>query len=735
MNKKVNGLMLASITAVLALAGCGRNTTPKSSEKGDDTTSQHTSEESGETYSANATKAAEFVTNTWKGSDYLEIKQHQWEKLQTYYKGFTKTATTGTAPTVVQGTELRVAGGYQKTNEAISFQDATITKEGIKLADGVTYHTSDLKPTWAALQNQLGIKFKDVFKGSGSAEKEYKAWENNLEEVDIIAGSASLLVAAGSQGKVVDLNKYMDKLPNFKNYLDNNQIARLSITGSTEGDNKGAIYFSPYFDGVDDIERMPLIRADMVRKLLDGDTTYTGANRTVKTNGYNAYMPTSGSVEVDVSDSAGSVKKLTKDYSKYGNIIAKMNAESELTGDKAVQMFREYIDKTYAGHYANRSDLFLGYDAAWDADEMVALLRCAGASLNDSDGNPITPLYSRETGNNQRDVDLTRFAGSLFGARGLESRQDYLYFDTESKLHDARQEAKTYDAMERMHGLVTEGLVGLAAGSTSASCLEKDAGIMSYDYNQTQTVMNATKLQEGEEYIAIMVPVAKWSDGKKTEYKRFTESWRSVKTDGWAISAAGVEGNQAKLDAALALIDFAFSVQGQITMSYGPDSFIKVKDSSVTVKDWSDVAKKYETFNFNGTQMPVIKDETYKELQDLASGNYTNYARRYLGSTLNGFPKSQAFEYQCTNDIGKKGSAVIATAIGAGTLDHPVLAINEENMWYTSIPTTLPTTSPQTDALKALTDITANFSSSKGGTNVFYNLIATGATGVDTFNY
>ncbi len=741
MNKKVNGLMLASITAVLALAGCGRNTPTSSSEKGGDTPtsqqSQQTSEDKTqpETYSAKATKAAEFVAKTWKGTDYLEIKQHQWEKLQTYYKGLTKTATTGTAPKVVAGTELRVAGGYQKQNEAISFQDASITGEGITLADGVTYHTNDLKPTWAALEKQLGIEFKDLFKGSGSAEKEYKAWENNLEDVDIIAGSASVLVAAGSQGKVIDLNKYMDKLPNFKNYLDNNQIARLSITGSTEGDNKGAIYFSPYFDGVDDIERMPLIRADMVRKLLDGDTAYAGANRDVKTNGCTAYMPTSGKIEVEVSDSAGLVSKLTKDYSKYGNIVEKMNAESGLKGDKAVQMFRDYIDKTYAGHYTKRSDLFLGYDAAWDADEMVALLRCAGASLNDSDGNPITPLYSRETGNNQRDIDLTRFAGSLFGARGLESRQDYLYFDSTGTLHDARQEAKSYDAMERMHGLVTEGLVGLAAGSTSTSALEKDAGIMSYDYNQTQTVMNATKLQDGEEYIAIMVPVAKWSDGKKTEYKRFTESWRSVKTDGWAISAAGVEGNENKLNAALALIDFAFSVQGQITMSYGPDSFIKVKDSSVTVKDWDDVAEKYETFNFNGTQMPVIKDETYAELQKLTGGNYTNYARRYLGSTLNGFPKSQAFEYQCTNEIGKKGSAVLATAIGAGTISHPVLAINEDNMWYTSIPTTLPTTSAQTDSLKALTDITTNFSSSKGGINVLYNLLSTGETGVDTFKY
>ena len=139
-----------------------------------------------------------------------------------------------------------------------------------------------------------------------------------------------------------------------------------------------------------------------------------------------------------------------------------------------------------------------------------------------------------------------------------------------------------------------------------------------------------------------MVPVALWFDGTEGGvYMRFTESWRSVKTDGWAISKAGVEGNTDKLNAALALIDYAYSEAGQILMSYGPDEFIKTKaDGS------------YVTFNFNGKMMPVIADATYEELWDKAGGNYTNYARQYIGSTLS-FVKSQAFEYQCTHEVGK----------------------------------------------------------------------------------
>ena len=120
--------------------------------------------------------------------------------------------------------------------------------------------------------------------------------------------------------------------------------------------------------------------------------------------------------------------------------------------------------------------------------------------------------------------------------------------------------------------------------------LENDLGFMSYDYNQTQTIMNATKLQDGEKYMAVMVPVARWFDGTDPNgvYMRFTESWRSVKTDGWALSKAGIGDDTNKLYAALALIDYAYSEKGQILMSYGPDAFIK------TNADGS-----YVTFNFN----------------------------------------------------------------------------------------------------------------------------------------
>ena len=627
--------------------------------------------------------------------------------------------------TYADGTVLRIAAGYNSKKTGLSF-DAETAGEGITLA-GVTYHAGDLKPTWVEVENLLKIKIEDKYQGN-SATNEFKFWQERLDEVDLVSGNATALNEYGAKGSLVNIAEYLDYMPNFKAYLEANPIVRLSITGST---SEGAIYFAPYFDGVNDIERMPLMRTDWVVKLLDGEGEFKAEKSgTLKAAAYEPYMPTSGKVSIDTPNAEGTaVIKLTKDYDKAGNIVAKMNEALKagaVDGVKAVNMLRTYIDQAYGGYYGTtRSNLFIGQDAAWDVDEMVALLRCVVANAYTLNGtDTIQGLFSREDSNLQRQVDLYRFAGILFGVRGLESRQDFLYVDTDGKLKDARSEVATYEALDRMRAMAVEGLISQsfieASGESSSTMLQNDLGFMSYDYNQTQTILNKTKLQneEGEKYMAVMVPVARWYDGTDPNgvYMRFTESWRSVKTDAWAISKAGVGDDQDKLFAALKLFDYVFSEKGQILMSYGPDAFIK------TNADGS-----YVTFNFNGKQMPVIADETYELLWKLASGNYTNFARFYLGSTLS-FVKSQAFEYQCTHEIGKEGAGKISTAIGLGTIKHPELAVDKANMWYTSVPTTLPGTTVEADSINTYTELTQQFGTAKGKFSVLVDQIQKGYT-------
>ena len=611
---------------------------------------------------------------------------------------------------------LRMATGYNNAKTGLFF-DASVAGEGVTLADGITYHTGDLKPTWVEVQKQLNVVFEDKYQGN-SASNEFEYWKERLNEVDLISGTAAKLTEYGEAGSIVNIAEYLDQMPNFKAYLEANPIVRLSITGNT---STGAIYFSPYFDGVNDIERMPLMRVDWVQKLLDGEGAFVAdASNTTAAPVYTPYMPTAGKVEIDVVNLEGTaVEKIAKDYDAAGNIVANMNAKGAMTGVEAVNMLREYIDKAYNGYYGTqRSNLFVGQNAAWDADELVALLRCVVANpqtLNGTDS--VQGLFSREDDNNQRRVDMFRFAGVLFGVRGMESRQDYLWIDTAGKLRDARQEADAYQALEKMNEMAQEGLISKSFMDTSKestkTMLENDLGFMHYDYTQTQTVYNETALQDGEKYMAVMVPVAKWYDTAEGTFMRFTESWRSVKTDGWGISVAGVAGAPEKLEKALALIDFAFSEQGQILMSYGPDAFIKKNEDG-----------SYVTFNFNGKEMPVIADATYAELWEKASGNYTNYARQWLGSTLS-FAKSQAFEYQCTHDVGKEGAGKLSVAIALGTIKHPELAITE-NPWYTSVPTVLPNTKQENDMIAGYSELTTKYNSAKGKQNLFVDQIVAG---------
>ena len=668
--------------------------------------------------------AAVELAKSWGTESYLYYKQLAYNRLMGYYENPTNETISGYSLSYSQGTVLRMATGYNSAKTGLFF-DAETAGEGITLADGKTYHTGDLKPTWVEVQNVLKIKFEDKYQGK-NAQNEFKHWQEQLHEVDMVSGTATQLGEAGVAGDLINLADYLDHMPNFKAYLEANPIVLLSITGNVE---TGAIYYSPYFDGVDDIERMPLMRTDWVEKLLNGSGEFAAdESNNLKAAAYTPYMPTSGKVTVDAANKEGTaVIQLTKNYDKAGNIVQLMNdalANGTVTGVQAVNMLRKYIDEAYNGYYGtNRADLFIGQDAAWDADELVALLRCVVANPQTLHGkNEVAGLFSREDNNNQRRVDMFRFAGTLFGVRGLESRQDYLYVGTDGKLHDARQEEDTYMALAKMNAMAEEGLISSSfvnqESNKTETMLKNDAGFMHYDYNQTQTVFNETALQEGEKYMAVMVPVARWYDGSNANgvYMRFTESWRSVKTDGWAISLAGVGNDKNKLDAALALIDFAYSEEGQILMSYGPDAFIKTKANG-----------SYETFNFNGKQMPVIADATYEELWDKAGGNYTNYARMYLGSTLS-FVKSQAFEYQCTHVVGKEGAGRISTAIGLGLIKHPLLEVVEDLPWYSIVPTSLPTTSVENEEIGKLTNLASSgkYSSSKDQYNLLVDIIANG---------
>ena len=140
----------------------------------------------------------------------------------------TTTTTTTAAPAAAEetkklsdlyaeGTVLRMATGYNSKKTGIAF-DADTAGDGVELA-GVIYHSGDLKPTWVAVGNLLGIEFEDKYQGN-SASKELQYWAERLDEVDFVSGNAASLNEYGVKGSLVNIAEYLDLMPNFKAYLE-----------------------------------------------------------------------------------------------------------------------------------------------------------------------------------------------------------------------------------------------------------------------------------------------------------------------------------------------------------------------------------------------------------------------------------------------------------------------------------------------------------------------------------
>ena len=323
--------------------------------------------------------------------------------------------------------------------------------------------------------------------------------------------------------------------------------------------------------------------------------------------------------------------------------------------------------------------------------------------------------------------------------------------------------------------------------NTNASGIQT---FMLHDYVQTQTKVGLTGTK-GEtnpdvyNFGPVVNAVSKWDvNGNNTieadEYFRFTESWRSVKNTGFCVPKS-ITGNKDKLSAVLAFIDYLFSTDGQLLMSYGPQStngngenangwWYATEATGVTLDTIADKVAdatnyapaqysvkaaykaQYFVYNgkiytgtaYNGTQVPTLTtlNKTFylgkeitvsgnkiqmgaKEGSNILvseAGNYTNYARKIIGSTLPIGNKNQGFEYQATATVGISGAATVTKALLNGTLKHVKLTLDQgESAWYLIAPTALPMNKNQQDTLK-------NANQTKISGTYFYNNSKTNQT-------
>lgn len=755
--------------------------------------------------------------------------------------------------TYAEGTSLTLNIGYQSTSTPAytSFQSGKDISGKTYLIDGQSYSSGDLKPAWKAVATNLGLTLKDNFQNVSSDKQiDEPISSRTLGQYDIISGSLAAINQNSGNNNFLNFNDYLQYMPNYSKFLEENPVTVYSLTGEATGKNAGSMYAAPYLDGNKDIENYVLIRKDWVRTLLDTETlsaskfvsfaaqakskdSYKSGSSTEE---YGSIIGTKSSItsymgktsadnyDIDVVNATtGEKETITVDYGKAltaattpgtplnsaltavegvddnaintltsGNIVDLQNlainkSNGLVTGDQLAKIVREYIFVAYVKdgtpYYTTPSDVFNSVSAAWDVDLLAATLRIIVTVKPDSSynglfyevvGGDIWGIVARQN-ITQRRVNLYSLAAQLYGVRGMESRLEYLYIDNAGNLKDARQDEESYDLLNNFSAFAKEGILYTGSkgedGKNSYYSTGNDAvlGAMSYDYVQTQTRYQMLgDTPEGYDYAPIVTPVSKWDvdgDGNHTDIMRFTESWRSVKNTGFCVPTAAVSGNPDKLSAVLTLIDYIFSEDGQILLTYGTpsssDSYVpgstakvpgtssdngwwyaeesdlalatvadvkvpgygKIKDQYEVKKDYKDQVfvyegKVYQGEPYGGKVVPKItkanraffegksitvaaKDGGAGGTVQQASGNivinqkgnYSDYARLIMGTTMPVGSKNQGFEYQFTADCGRAGADIVDDAIQAGVIKHVVTDPDKvESPWYFISPTVFPLT-------------------------------------------
>lgn len=477
-----------------------------------------------------------------------------------------ETTNTDVAPMAAK-TSLNLSILYkEKESEPKFVAGGKIGNEGYKDPKGNLYSVGDWKPTWKALQERLNMSFQNTVQGKDVAANYTAAKANNFNGIDIITGKASDFTKDGPDS-FIDLNKYLDKMPNFKSFLDNNPIVKTTVT-TADKNAKNAIYYAPYFDGFNDIERMTLVREDMLTKLLDDDTVKYDEATTIDVK-YNATIEKKEyKVKVAESLTSNSTKEITKNQTEK-NIIEIQNALPVKNGKTLTEALKQYIKDVYGNTYAKPSDLYNGVDAAYDADEFIALLRCAKANptLLTGDANKnVVPFYPRAN-TNDRVSDIYRWASHLWGVQGVESRSGFLFVTKtlkgRAKIKDARGTQDAAKMLEKLHQIYEEGLIlpnfedaaatGGTSGAYNTDLASQNRGFATYDYCQTQTALNYNNTY-GNGNFRLTPIIGAFTNWRGLEYKLCpttfkltTEQSNKITTDYVNLDTITVEKNKQNL--------------------------------------------------------------------------------------------------------------------------------------------------------------------------------------------
>ena len=624
-----------------------------------------------------------------------------------------------TVPTEIDyesNVQLNVAINYTASNRVMGISYRL--DDAYDSFNGKRYTTGSLLPVWERIGEKLNVTFNDV---STSSDANTNAQFTRLQTegfagVDLVNGTGALIGPEGVNGRFVDIGAYLEYMPNLNAFLEANPAVKVSMTSAN-----GGIYFTPYFDGFGEIEQMFMARIDWIEDILDvASPTFDTTPGYVPNNYTRRQITVPINVSIPVANADGTTRTVTKAYTT--NILDTLAGLSNPTGASVAQAFRTHIQNTYGSQYTKLSDVFVGTDAVYDTDELVALMyvvKSNPAYLTRQYAEPLSSvevIFPRESTGN-RIVNLFR-GMEMFGLRGVFSRHDWMYFDQDGLIKDIRYEQRFVDSVNDLSAMYNDGLIiqnPEEGGNHRQILLSRGDGFLTYDYNATTTaasLMNAgTGIDEDFKFQAILPPVVDWlGDGN---YFHFSEATRSVKNEAWGIPIQ-VAQNQTKLFRALKLVDelYDYSTDDSIGTIhlYGPQG-------------WTD-----GTIEYADDIVYKMSDEALEEMNRLAGGNHINYLRQYVGATMPiGHIRSMGLEFQTLTEQGKAGINRINTAVAAGTFKLAGM-VESDNPWFQLSPTFFPLTKSESDTIAAVATFRGIFNVNELVTLVKYGFSGNGGS-------
>ncbi|MBQ9449018.1 MAG: hypothetical protein IJU60_04005 [Acholeplasmatales bacterium] len=671
--------------------------------------------------------------------------------------------TTGGTPTTTAPAEnaVDVFLNYKNTS-GITFQKIGGNTTHTNPIDNITYKANDLLPVWKTYQTNLNLKLRDASTYNEGADDNstYKhfndaptGWVSSTDasqKIDLFYNSTANINKMGSEGKAVNLKDYIDanKMPNFKQYLTEHPEIKKEIQ---YGDN-GAIYFTPYLDGYNAIERMIVMDTHSVELLLDADlstlpatlgqlaagTTAAATSKGLKgapqftpfiDANYN-YPDATTTVKIDTGAPAATdlVIKQT------ANIIKQQNESltAGTTGRALIQQMQEYLDAAFEGKigdgktYAKRSEIFTSGKAAYNTDELIALMRVFKANPDvlfyDVTGDAASAVencvevqgWFPRGEDNSRIQNLLMFAGEIFGVQGMGAEKDHLYFTADGKMHDAETTAASYDMLENLNDLYQEGLLlkdfwaeGAKGGKTYVNKYfahttdgQSSFGLLMHDYTATQSApndldgglgtkpANRKKTSTGINFAnysvkgirPVLSPLTYWASTSSWSQSQslFAGESNVVNKTGKTLNRyyeenRAVKGNSwcipstsDNVEGAIKLMDYLFSEEGNRIHNFGPSTYWDLG----TVLD---------------EQWPILKTAVLSDYSE-TGGDIWDYFRGVIGSTQGvGHYRPTALDYQSTNKWAKDAYNALNHAVLSGAqLSSKCVSANYT--WTSTVP-------------------------------------------------